>query len=174
MIGCLIVAWLADKVGRKRGVQIICALCIVSAIIQGASVHIAMFLIGRFLNGIGWLSSVSLRAVAFADFFSVGMIDVIVPIYQSEVSPAQNRGRMVGTHGFLVVCGYVGTLHCGSCGRKTDFPSSGWSWLDWIGMLLPIESCNTVAAVLNAASCGSSTPPHGLALGTRVAALACT
>ncbi|KFZ16138.1 hypothetical protein V501_02371 [Pseudogymnoascus sp. VKM F-4519 (FW-2642)] len=90
MIGCMIVPWLADKFGRKVGIQMICVLCIVSAIIQGASVHIAMFLVGRFLNGVG-----------------VGMIDVIVPIYQLEVSPAKNRGRMVGSHGFLVVCGYV-------------------------------------------------------------------
>lgn len=49
-----------------------------------------MLLVGRFLNGVG-----------------VGMMDVAVPIYQSEISPAKVRGRMVGTHGFLVVCGYV-------------------------------------------------------------------
>ena len=35
------------------------------------------------------------------------MVDVIVPIYQSEVSPAKQRGRMVGSHGLLVGCGYV-------------------------------------------------------------------
>lgn len=49
-----------------------------------------MLLVGRFLNGIG-----------------VGMMDVAVPIYQSEISPAKVRGRMVGSHGFLVVVGYV-------------------------------------------------------------------
>lgn len=49
-----------------------------------------MLLVGRFINGIG-----------------VGMIDVAVPIYQSEISPAKVRGRMVGSHGFLVVVGYV-------------------------------------------------------------------
>lgn len=65
-------------------------ICVVSAAIQTGSVHIAMFLVGRFLNGIG-----------------VGMMDVSVPIYQSEVSPARSRGRMVGSHGFLVVVGYV-------------------------------------------------------------------
>lgn len=56
MIGCMLTAWLADKVGRKMGVQIICVLCLVSAIIQGASVQIAMFLVGRFLNGVGYVS----------------------------------------------------------------------------------------------------------------------
>ena len=53
MIGCMIIAWLANKVGRVRAVQITCALCVVSAIIQAASVDVAMFLVGRFLNGIG-------------------------------------------------------------------------------------------------------------------------
>lgn len=71
-------------------IQIICAVCIISAAIQGGSVHIAMFLVGRFLNGVG-----------------VGMMQVSVPIYQSELSPAKQRGRMVGAHGILVVCGYV-------------------------------------------------------------------
>jgi len=51
MIGCAIVAWLADKVGRVRTIQMICVLAVITAIIQGASVHIAMFLVGRFFNG---------------------------------------------------------------------------------------------------------------------------
>lgn len=33
MIGCMIVAWLADKVGRRMGIQIICVIAIISAII---------------------------------------------------------------------------------------------------------------------------------------------
>lgn len=53
MIGCGFVAWLADKVGRTRAIQIISCICITSAIIQGASVHIAMFLVGRFMAGMG-------------------------------------------------------------------------------------------------------------------------
>lgn len=51
MIGCVIVAWLADKFGRIRAIQILCAIGVVSAIIQGAAVHIAMFLVGRFFSG---------------------------------------------------------------------------------------------------------------------------
>ncbi|QKX58701.1 uncharacterized protein TRUGW13939_05828 [Talaromyces rugulosus] len=90
IIGCGVVAWLADKLGRKRSVQIITIACIVSAAIQAGSVHIAMLLVGRFFNGMG-----------------SGMINVIVPLYQSEVSPPKMRGRMVGSHGFLIVVGYA-------------------------------------------------------------------
>ena len=49
-----------------------------------------MFLAGRFISGLG-----------------VGMMQVSVPIYQSELSPAKQRGLMVGGHGILIVCGYA-------------------------------------------------------------------
>ena len=89
-IGALITTWLADKVGRIRAVQITCTLCVISGALQRGSVHIAMFLFGRFISGV-----------------SVGLIVTLVPIYQSEISPAEVRGRMVGSHGFLIVTGYA-------------------------------------------------------------------
>lgn len=52
MCGCVLIAWLADKWGRVRAIQMLCIVGVISAIIQGASVHIAMFLVGRFLGGI--------------------------------------------------------------------------------------------------------------------------
>lgn len=81
---------LADKAGRVRSIQIICCICIVAAIIQAASVHIAMLFVGRFIGGL-----------------ASGMINSTVPLYQSEVAPPQTRGRMVGSHGFLLVTGYA-------------------------------------------------------------------
>ena len=79
--------------GRKTVIFWICVLNVISAALEGGSVHVAMFLVARFLSGIG-----------------VGMIQVSVPIYQSELSPAKQRGRMVGAHGILVVSGYVSSL----------------------------------------------------------------
>ncbi|KAI8712213.1 MFS domain-containing protein [Fusarium sp. LHS14.1] len=90
IIGCGLVPWLLDRCGRGLAIQITCAICLLSAVLQAASVHVGMLLVGRFINGIG-----------------VGMIDVAVPIYQSEISPAKVRGRMVGSHDFLVVVGYA-------------------------------------------------------------------
>ncbi|KAJ5743398.1 hypothetical protein N7533_010500 [Penicillium manginii] len=83
-IGALLSAWLVNKVGRVRSIQITCEL------FRGGSVHIAMFLIDRLLSGVG-----------------VGFMVSLVPIYQSEISPAEARGRMVGSHGFLIVTGYA-------------------------------------------------------------------
>jgi MFS family permease len=90
MIGCLINAWLADRIGRVRAMQVICAISILGGILQGAAVQIAMFLVGRTLGGMG-----------------AAMMNMIAPIYQSEVSPPQKRGKMVGLHGFILVLGYV-------------------------------------------------------------------
>lgn len=63
---------------------------------------------------LGW-NSVSLSfflsffSTLSTDHFSCGMLSIVTPLYQSEVSPARERGRMVGAHGILVVTGYVGT-----------------------------------------------------------------
>jgi MFS family permease len=51
MIGYLITAWFADRFGRVRAIQLMCALGVISAIIQASSIHITMFLIGRFFGG---------------------------------------------------------------------------------------------------------------------------
>ncbi|KAF2641975.1 MFS transporter [Massarina eburnea CBS 473.64] len=90
LLGCFIITYLADSVGRKRSIQMTAVLCVVAAAIQAGSVHIAMFLAGRFLVGVG-----------------VGMVNVITPVYQSKISPAASRGRMVGSHGFILCVGYA-------------------------------------------------------------------
>ncbi|KAK5404282.1 hypothetical protein LTR06_009841 [Exophiala xenobiotica] len=89
LLGCWFITWLGDKVGRKRSIQITASICIVAGALQAASVHIAMFLVARFIMG-----------------FGVGMVNVITPLYQSEISPAKSRGLMVGSHGFVLCIGY--------------------------------------------------------------------
>lgn len=90
IVGCAIVAWLANKVGRRMSIQITCAICIISAILQAAAVDVPMLLVGRFFNGLG-----------------CGMINSLIPLYQSEISPPSSRGRLVGSHGALIVTGYA-------------------------------------------------------------------
>ncbi|KAL4862345.1 hypothetical protein BDV12DRAFT_190475 [Aspergillus spectabilis] len=96
-IGCWTLAWLADTIGRQRTIQIVCVICVISAAIQAGSVHEAMFLVGRLVNG-----------------FGVGLMNSVIPLFQSEISPAAQRGRLVGLHGFILVAGY-------SCGGWTTF-----------------------------------------------------
>lgn len=95
VIGCWIVNWALDKLGRKRAIQLITVICIVSAAIQAGSVHIAMFIVGRFINGVG-----------------VGMMNCTIPTYISEISPPNQRGRVVSSHGILIASGYVSSNSC--------------------------------------------------------------
>ena len=67
-----------------------------------------MFLVARFLNGM-----------------AVGALDTSIPVFQSEISPAQQRGRMVGAHGVLIVIGYS---MAGFCGFGTYFATPTVSW----------------------------------------------
>lgn len=62
LIGALSNGYLADKVGRIRNLQITASVCLIAAILQGASVHIAMLLVARFLIGLGSVN-VSITAV---------------------------------------------------------------------------------------------------------------
>ena len=89
-IGCWIVYLAADRYGRRRAIQVVCALNIASAILQGAAVDIEMMLVGRFLNGIG-----------------TGAILSITPTFIAEISPPKQRGRLVGIHGFIDVASSV-------------------------------------------------------------------
>lgn len=107
-IGCWIVPFCLDRLGRRLTLQLVTLLAIVSAAIQAGSVAIAMLLVGRILNGL-----------------AIGMINCTIPVFQSEVSPARQRGRMVGAHGVLIVTGYS---VAGFCGYGTYFaaPEVGW------------------------------------------------
>lgn len=89
-IGCWSLAWLADAFGRRVCIQVVCVICILSAALQCGSVHVAMLLVGRLLNGVG-----------------IGMVNCIVPTYQSEIAPARQRGRLVGLHATMGCVGYV-------------------------------------------------------------------
>lgn len=67
--GCLSQAWSADKYGRKRTMQIGSVILIVGGALCAGAVDMAMFLVGRFIAGMG-----------------AGVLACVVPIYQAEVS----------------------------------------------------------------------------------------
>ncbi|OAG40005.1 hypothetical protein AYO21_05686 [Fonsecaea monophora] len=121
VLGCWAVFWFADKFGRKVAIQVIAAICIVSAAIQAGSVHIAMFLVGRFLNG-----------------FGVGMINCAIPTYISEISPAAQRGLVVGSHGFIICCSYGAAGWAGFGIYYEDNPAIQWRLLVALQIVAPL------------------------------------
>lgn len=87
--GCVWNMWCAEYFGRKRSIQIGCMISIVGATIMTAAQDIPMFIIARFIMG-----------------FGIGQLVTLVPLYQSEVSPPESRGLMVGLHGVLIGFSY--------------------------------------------------------------------
>jgi sugar porter (SP) family MFS transporter len=90
VIGALLGAIPSDRLGRKNTLYLIAALYLVSSLGTAFSVNWYVFLFFRFIGG-----------------FGVGASSVTAPIYISEISPAENRGKLVGLFQFNVVFGIV-------------------------------------------------------------------
>ncbi|KZT64818.1 general substrate transporter [Daedalea quercina L-15889] len=76
--GALAVTWLADRFGRKQTIILSGWLWVIGCIFQCAAQNVAMLLVGRVIAGL-----------------SIGTSTAIVPIYQSEITPPNIRGRIV-------------------------------------------------------------------------------
>jgi sugar porter (SP) family MFS transporter len=90
VIGSLLGAIPCDKLGRKKTLYIIAVLYLFSSLGTSVSVNWYSFLFFRFIGGLG-----------------VGASSVTAPIYISEISPAERRGKLVGLFQFNVVFGIV-------------------------------------------------------------------
>ncbi|EXJ72890.1 uncharacterized protein A1O5_04038 [Cladophialophora psammophila CBS 110553] len=90
LIGSMIQADVSDRWGRKVANAAAALLLILGNAVQAGSVHIAMFLVGRYIVGFGG-----------------GMLLANTPVYLSEISPAHSRGLLVGLQGNFVTLGYV-------------------------------------------------------------------
>ncbi|MEO3405590.1 sugar porter family MFS transporter [Mucilaginibacter sp. CAU 1740] len=90
VIGSLLGARPSDIFGRKNTLYFVAAAYLLSSIGTALADNWYIFLIFRLLGGLG-----------------VGISSVTAPIYISEVSPADRRGRLVGLFQFNVVLGIL-------------------------------------------------------------------
>lgn len=90
VIGSLVAGKPAEKYGRKRVLQMIGLLYILTSLVTAFTPSWLPFVIFRFLGGIG-----------------VGASSVVGPMYISEISPAERRGRLVALFQFNVVSGIL-------------------------------------------------------------------
>lgn len=90
VIGAALGSLPSDKLGRKRTLIIIAFLFLISSAATALATNWAMFLLFRFIGGLG-----------------VGASSVTAPIYISEISSAKNRGRLVALFQFNVVTGIL-------------------------------------------------------------------
>lgn len=90
VIGSLIAGKPAEKFGRKRVLQAIGLLYVITSLVTALTDSWLLFVAFRFLGGIG-----------------VGASSVVGPMYISEISPAHRRGRLVALFQFNIVSGIL-------------------------------------------------------------------
>jgi MFS transporter, SP family, arabinose:H+ symporter len=90
VLGSLIGGWPTDKFGRKRTLLSIGALYVISALGCAGANNVGLFVAARFLGGLG-----------------IGISTVASPLYISEISPPQYRGRLAGMFQFNIVFGIL-------------------------------------------------------------------
>ncbi|KAF4963726.1 hypothetical protein FSARC_8274 [Fusarium sarcochroum] len=96
LMGTLTFGALADKIGRCKAMFCASILAVIGGGLQAGSVHLAMYLVARFVTG-----------------FAVGGLVMIVPLWQSEVAPPHARGLLVGLHGVSILLGYSSSAWVG-------------------------------------------------------------
>jgi SP family sugar:H+ symporter-like MFS transporter len=121
--GAFLAGRLADLIGRRTVMIISALLFIGSALGAGAAETSEMFILARFIGGLG-----------------VGAASVLSPVYISEVTPARIRGRLSSVQQIMIITGLTGAflvnyLLAQTAGASTSvlwggFPA--WRWMFWM------------------------------------------
>jgi sugar porter (SP) family MFS transporter len=90
IIGSVVAGFPAERFGRKKVLITVAVLYLVCAIGCATANNWYLFLIFRFLGGLG-----------------VGGSSVVAPLYIAEIAPPSIRGRLVGINQFNIVCGIL-------------------------------------------------------------------
>ncbi|KAK3077165.1 hypothetical protein LTS18_011042, partial [Coniosporium uncinatum] len=88
--GCIMTLFLGEHFGRRRSMWIAMVWIIVGGALQASSYGVPQLMIARFITGIG-----------------TGIETSTVPMYQSELSKAHQRGRLVCSEAMFVGVGIV-------------------------------------------------------------------
>ncbi|KAL4926600.1 general substrate transporter [Aspergillus undulatus] len=111
--GCMYHVWSAERFGRKLTMIVGCSVLVVGGALCAGSVHIAMFIVGRGVAGVG-----------------SGVLACVVPMYQAEVSTPETRGAMVSVTGIAYSIGYslAGWLGYACSFMSGNSPHAQFSW----------------------------------------------
>ncbi|GAA6019156.1 hypothetical protein JCM10207_006563 [Rhodosporidiobolus poonsookiae] len=121
LIGNFASGWTSDKFGRRLAIFIGAVLVVIGGVLQTASVHIGMFMVGRFISALG-----------------VGQLLAIVPTWQSEVADAGSRGLLVGMHGVAILIGYTSACWIGVAFYYVNAGGAQWRVPLAIQLLWPL------------------------------------
>lgn len=119
VIGSALAGWLSDRKGRSHSLVFAALLMLVSAAGSGIAPNIGLLILARWIGGIG-----------------VGIAAMVCPLYISEISPTQVRGRLVTVFQFAITIGIMVALfnnygiHRASQSMADDFAEG--SFFKWI------------------------------------------
>ncbi len=110
VLGSLLGGWPTDRFGRRPTLLWIGALYFVSAVWSGLATEVYSFIAARFIGGIG-----------------VGVSTVTAPLYISEISPPDRRGRLTGLFQFNIVFGILVAFLSNALLAKVG--DHAWRWM---------------------------------------------
>ncbi|KAK0635103.1 general substrate transporter [Bombardia bombarda] len=89
LFGSLIAGHIADSMGRRLAISASALSCMIGTIIEISSEYVwAQYAVGRLVTG-----------------FGIGALSVLVPMYQSESSPAKIRGVLISMYQLFITLG---------------------------------------------------------------------
>ncbi|CAH7670951.1 general substrate transporter [Phakopsora pachyrhizi] len=97
-----------DIFGRRKTLFIGAVVFVIGGLIQTFTTGFTVMVFGRIISG-----------------FGVGFLSTIVPIYQSEISPAEHRGQLACIEFTGNICGYAASVWLD---YFSSFIESDWSW----------------------------------------------
>jgi len=92
-IASLSVGRIGDMIGRRRTILYGSIIFFIGGALQTFANGMPMMLVGRIIAGLG-----------------VGALSTIVPVYQSEISPPHNRGKLACIEFTGNICGYAASV----------------------------------------------------------------
>lgn len=107
-ISSLAVGRIGDVLGRRRTILYGALIFLVGGALQTCATGMPMMIVGRIIAGLG-----------------VGALSTIVPVYQSEISPPHNRGKLACIEFTGNVTGYAASVWVD---YFCSFIPSHWSW----------------------------------------------
>ncbi|KAJ5717022.1 hypothetical protein N7488_002668 [Penicillium malachiteum] len=110
LIGALVAAPIADRVGRKWSISSWCLILVVGVTVQisSPSGKWYQFAMGRWVTGLG-----------------VGALSLLVPMYQAESGPRHIRGSLISTYQLFITLG-IFVANCINFGTEKKTNTSSW------------------------------------------------
>ncbi|MFT6866261.1 MAG: SP family arabinose:H+ symporter-like MFS transporter [Cyclobacteriaceae bacterium] len=116
VFGAMAAGYVSDRLGRKKVLIITAVLFAISAIGSAIPNDLTLFVIARFVGGVG-----------------VGAASMLSPMYISEIAPADRRGMLVTLYQLAIVLGinliYFVNLLISGAGDTTWNVEMGWRYM---------------------------------------------